>query len=1639
MVGGGDIPMGGKHRNLRMMIAALGAVVAFVLLTASSAFAAPTLVVESPVSGSASNDPAPPLSGTTTDIAPDQVTVNVYAGASAAGSPLQAIAITPSEGKWSVKPSALADGTYTVQAEQTELLETAKSAPVTFSIDTVPPAVMLNAIASPTSEPTPTLEGKGGIEEGDDPAIKVTIYKGGSVGGETAASGTVSLSAGAWTYTSPHLADGVYTAQATQHDTAGNTGKSTPQTFTVKTAAPAVTMSPVATPTSDPTPMLDGEAGIAAGDEPAVTVTIYKGGSVGGETVASSGALLKGATWTYTSPHLADGTYTAQAKQGDAAGNTGKSTPRTFVVDTTPPVVTMEAIASPTNEASPTLAGAAGTEEGDEPAVKVTIYKGGSVGGEAVAAGGASLSAGRWSYTSKHLEDGTYTAQAEQKDLAGNAGLSSPVTFTIKTTKPVVTLVQPKSPSNNPSPSFSGEADARPGNIAGVTLKVYGGGEASGTPLQTLTVQSSEGAWSAGPVKALPDGTYTARAEQKDHAGNTGFSAAATFTIKTSSPKISLSSVSSPTKDPTPTLNGNRGTLPGDEPTISVAIYEGPSVGGSPIVSSSFGVSGEAWSYTASHLADGTYTAQAAQEDSAGNVGKSSPVTFRVDTVAPELTLNPVPSPGNDSTPTLGGSAGTAPGDSSAVAVTIYDGASASGKVATSGTALRKGGSWSYTSSKLADGTYTAIATQEDEAGNVGKSAPQTFTINTAPPTVTLNSPAPLSNNTTPSFSGGASDTTAVSVSIYQGAKPSGTLVWKTTASVVGGSWSSESVNPPLTNGQYTAIATQASSLGNPEGKSAPATFKVNTSAPSVTLSQPPSPSSNTSPSFSGTASDATSVTVKVYEGEHPTGTVVAEATATPAGGAWTSTAAKPALLTGKRTYTAIAAQKSEIAGNPEGTSTPVTFAVDTTAPTVTLTQPKSPSNNPAPTFSGTASDTSTVIVNIYKGPTVKGAVVTTAIAPGTGGPWTSGATVSQLPEGTYTAQATQASSLGNPEGKSAPVTFVIDTKKPAVTVTALHPQINTPTPELTGHVGTEPGDLPVVVLKIYEGQGLVGKVVAEATLTVGAKTSSWSFKSSNLTDGTYTVQATQTDEAGNIGASAPMTFTIDTVLPTVTLNTPPSPSNNQTPSFTGTASDTTTVTVAIYEGATVKGAPVTTATATGSSEWKSTPAAKPLASHVYTALATQTDEAGNVGTSAPVHFKVDTQAPTVTLDQPRSPSNNRSPSFSGSASDHTPVVITIYPGNATSGKEVATAEATGTSARWSSSRVSLPADGTYTALARQQSAAGNHEGAAAVTFTVDTAAPHLTLSNIERSGETQLIGGSSEGDEDDIPGVTVQVFSGGAIGEGQAPVQSVVVSAVGGHWLARFAPFAPGQYTARAMQSDQAGNVGVSNPGTFQVAAAVSSASGPSGPVASFSWYPPVPRVGERVSLVSSSTDATSLLTALAWDLAGNGSFQAGAPLQTTSFATAGNHVVRLRVTDANGASSVATQTIPVGSQQAALMRPFPLVRIVTLRTASGIRLRVLSILTSPGVRITITCRGRSCPVRKQSKVASTGKVGLASVSFQRFQRVLPAGTTLEIRVFKAGEVGKFTSLSIRHGALKRLDACLAPDGIKPMTCPAS
>jgi PKD repeat protein len=209
--------------------------------------------------------------------------------------------------------------------------------------------------------------------------------------------------------------------------------------------------------------------------------------------------------------------------------------------------------------------------------------------------------------------------------------------------------------------------------------------------------------------------------------------------------------------------------------------------------------------------------------------------------------------------------------------------------------------------------------------------------------------------------------------------------------------------------------------------------------------------------------------------------------------------------------------------------------------------------------------------------------------------------------------------------------------------------------------------------------------------------------------------------------------------------------------------------------------------------------------------------------------------------------------------------------------------------------------------------------------------------------------------------------------------------------------------------------------------------------PSVSFLWSPAAPHAGETVSFASTSTDFTSPITGFAWDLAGSGDFREAGPVASTTFATAGSHVVGLRVIAADGSSAVATQTIEVSAPTLREILPFPVVSIAGRRVATGVKLWLLSVEAPPGVRIEVECRGRGCPVKVQSLVVKSTAVESVTVSFRRFERFLRAGVVLVIRVSKVGEIGKYTRFLVRHGrAPKREDSCLEPAG-RTVGCPVA
>jgi hypothetical protein len=190
----------------------------------------------------------------------------------------------------------------------------------------------------------------------------------------------------------------------------------------------------------------------------------------------------------------------------------------------------------------------------------------------------------------------------------------------------------------------------------------------------------------------------------KDAAGNTT-TVTETFRVDSSPPTVTMN-VSSPTNDLTPTITGagEAGT------TVEVTLL---AEDGSFIQTSVTVESDETWRVTPDNpLTDGTYTISATARDAAGNTTTVTEILV-VDTTT-YVTINTIPSPTNDLTPTITGA-----GESDATVEVTLNG------TLCYTTTVGSDENWRFTpDNTLSAGTYTVEAT--DAAKNT---ATETFTI----------------------------------------------------------------------------------------------------------------------------------------------------------------------------------------------------------------------------------------------------------------------------------------------------------------------------------------------------------------------------------------------------------------------------------------------------------------------------------------------------------------------------------------------------------------------------------------------------------------------------------------------------------------------------------------------------------------------------------------------------------------------------------------------------------------------------------------------------------------------------------------------------------------------------------------------
>ena len=885
-----------------------------------------------------------------------------------------------------------------------------------------------------------------------------------------------------------------------------------------------------------------------------------------------------------------------------------------------------------------------------------------TVDGKAIAATATANGSGAWSFTPTGLADGTHTIVASETNAAGNTGSTS-LSFTLDTTAPAVTQTVA-------SPTTGIEL---PGNTIVFTVNLSGAVTVTGTPTLTLndggtaTYTGGSGtsaltfSYTVGPNDTTVSGLAITGANLPngatvtDIAGNAANFSGALITFPglqidppSGAPTITSFSTDSGvvgdhiTNDSTLTLTGTAVA------NSTVNVYDGATLLGTAAANG-----GGAWSFTTATLANGNHSFTATDTASGVTSPASTAFSVTIDTVAPVApTIASFSTDSgvagdhitNDSTPTLTGTA------EANATVKVYDGTTLLGTTSANGS-----GTWSYTTAALANGAHSLTATATDAAGNASAaSAAMSITVDTSAPSTPTNliatavSPSQIDLSWTPS-------TDNAGVTGYE-IFHNGVLVGTSTTNSYSDTGLSASTQYAYTVEAYDTagnVSTQSASASATTPAVAWSNFSFPTQTTNFTASFDATPSQlgadiviGLSPTTAASYSDLATVvrfngsnTIDVRNGSaygadatvsYNAGTsyhfemVVNLSTdtysvyVTPEGGSQIALATDYAFRTEQASATSLS-DVGELGAT--GSATVLNFSIVPGAPIIASISPDSGvigdgiTNANILTVSGSATANSTV--NVYDGSTLLGTATTNG-----SGAWSF--TTATVADGSHSFTATDTLS-GVTSAASAALSVTVDTVAPTAPTIASFSNdsgtagdhiTNDSTPTLTGTAEAN------ATVKVYDGATLLGTTTANGS---GA----WSFTTAALANGAHSLTATATDAAGNASAaSAAMSITVDTVAPTVSESLASDTGSSASDHITSNATLTGTGDPNAVVHFTVDGNPVAgTATANGSGAWSFTPTG--LADGAHTVVASETDAAGNTGTTS-FSFTLDTTAPTI-------------------------------------------------------------------------------------------------------------------------------------------------------------------------------------------------------------------------------------------------------------------------------------------------------------------------------------------------------------------------------------------------------------------------
>lgn len=247
--------------------------------------------------------------------------------------------------------------------------------------------------------------------------------------------------------------------------------------------------------------------------------------------------------------------------------------------------------------------------------------------------------------------------------------------------------------------------------------------EPTSAPTSTPTPTTTPGQPTPTPTPTSDSGSSTPTPTSTSSSSNSSSSSTTSVTYY---PSVSLSTrPSNPTNQPTLPYTGSASIEQGNVSQVEFTITDGAQWFPAQFANGTF-------SFTTPQLSEGVHTIQIRAKSSAGEYTKSESYakdTVTIITTPPTVALGTFPNITNETTPTITAKASSKLGNITRVEISLDNGN-------TFLLSTLKAGAYQITTQPLEDGNYQIVARAIDNAGNIGRSKPQTLIVDTIPPII---------------------------------------------------------------------------------------------------------------------------------------------------------------------------------------------------------------------------------------------------------------------------------------------------------------------------------------------------------------------------------------------------------------------------------------------------------------------------------------------------------------------------------------------------------------------------------------------------------------------------------------------------------------------------------------------------------------------------------------------------------------------------------------------------------------------------------------------------------------------------------------------------------------------------------------